>query len=495
MNVIGVGVSGAIVSEGDEFVPSMKKVVLEDKGGRSRVKLDEAEGPPIELKIAYIGGGSRGWAHRLMRDLPLCPHFTGEVRLYDIDYDAARFNARYANWVMTHPNVVSKWRWRAVRTLAAALKDADFVFASILPGPIEYMKCDLDFPQRYGIFQAVGDTVGPGGQIRALRAIRDYMVIGEAVGQYAPNAWVFNFTNPMTLCTRTLYEAFPLIKGFGCCHEVFGSQTVLGQIYAKRMGIPAPSREQIDINVLGINHFTWIDRASYEGVDLLEVLREHLEQPGAIRRYGKKQMVARGTTFINHRQVSWDLFRRFGVLGAAGDRHLAEFVPWYLTDRDSCYRWGFALTPYSYRLKRWRTAPKTFRRQLRLGEFPEMSASSEEFINQMLSLVGKTSLKTNVNLPNRGQMGNIPLGAVVETNALFTKDSVAPIASGALPESVNTWVRRHVHNQETLLKGVISGDKDLTFQGFLNDPLVRISTDDAWKLFNRMLDKTNYRFK
>ena len=470
-------------------------IAMEKKGEASHLTDEKVGSEVTELKIAYIGAGSRGWAHALMRDLALCPFLAGEVRMYDIDPEAAAFNARYATWVHTHPSVVSKWTWTAVKSLAACLKGADFVFASIMPGPIEAMKVDLEMPERHGIFQAVGDTVGPGGQIRALRSIDDYHVIGRAVAEHAPKAWVLNFTNPMTVCTRTLFEAFPAIKAYGCCHEVFGSQYALANIYADSTGLPRPGRQEVDINVLGINHFTWIDKAAYRGVDLLVVLRKHLEEPGVIRRYTKAQITKRNNTFINHRQVSWDLFRRFGVLGAAGDRHLAEFVPWYLTDRDSCLRWGFALTPYAHRIKRWISLPKAYRKRMAEGTFPALNRSGEEYINQLMAILGRTAFRTNVNLPNVGQMGKTPLGAVVETNALFSRDSVQPLASGSLPDNVNTLVQRHVLNQETLVTAACQGDKDLAFQAFLNDPLVNIDADDAWKLFNQMLAKTNYRFK
>lgn len=468
--------------------------LMESKGGNTPIDVG-GEVEAVGIRIAYIGGGSRGWAHALMRDLVMCPDFTGEVRLYDIDKPMAELNAKFGNWLQTHPEAASKWKYRAVGSLKAALTGADFVFASIQPGPVEMMKVDLDEPAKFGIYQPVGDSVGPGGCIRALRSIREYRVIAAAIAEHAPQAWTMNFTNPMTVCTRTLYETFPDIKAYGCCHEVFGTQNLLGRAYAAMTKEPAPSRGEIDINVLGINHFTWIDRAVCRGTDLLALLREHMAKPGVVRKYTKRQVTTKSNFFADHDQVSFELFRRFGVLAAAGDRHLAEFVPWFLTSAESCFRWGFCLTPYSYRVQRFRTAPKGFRATLKKGKFPELARSSEEYLNQMMALTGRGLLRTNVNLPNRGQMQGIPAGAVVETNALFSRDTVEPVASGALPENVNVLVLRHVLNQESLIKAVFNEDKDLAFQAFLGDPLVRLPVDDAWRLFNTMLKKTRFEFK
>ena len=127
--------------------------------------------------------------------------------------------------------------------------------------------------------------------------------------------------------------------------------------------------------------------------------------------------------------------------------------------------------------------------------FPTLLRSGEEYLNQMLALIGQGTLKTNVNLPNSGQMQNIPTGAIVETNAVFSKDRVEPVPSGRLPKNVNGLVLRHVLNQESLIKSVFTEDKNLAFQAFLNDPLVTLSIDNAWRLFNTMLEKTHFEFK
>ncbi|MBD3290529.1 alpha-glucosidase/alpha-galactosidase, partial [candidate division KSB1 bacterium] len=337
----------------------------------------DEENKPIPVRIAYIGGGSRNWAHFLMNDLLLHDGFTGEIRLYDIDPSMADLNARFGNWLQSHPKAASKWHYKAVPSLKQALEDADFVFASIQPGSIELMKIDLEEPEQYGIYQAVGDTVGPGGSIRSLRAIRDYRVIAEAVAEHAADAWVLNFSNPMSVCTRTLFETFPGIKAFACCHEVFGTQKMLAKVYSKMTGEPAPPRQDIDINVLGINHFTWIDRAAYNDTDLLKLLSEYIRQPGILRPYSRQEIEKAKNVYINHYQVTYELFRRFGVLPAAGDRHLAEFVPWFLTSEDSCFRWGFCLTPYSFRWQQYSQSPEKFREMMKRREFPEPAWSGE----------------------------------------------------------------------------------------------------------------------
>ena len=124
---------------------------------------------PIPLKIAYIGGGSRLWARNLMMDIALCPDLTGNVELYDIDLDSARLNEQLGNWIQTQAGVVSRWKYLAVSTLQEALQDADFVIASIQPGPLALMGAEIALAEEYGLFFPVGDTTGAPGLIRGLR--------------------------------------------------------------------------------------------------------------------------------------------------------------------------------------------------------------------------------------------------------------------------------------------------------------------------------------
>lgn len=176
-----------------------------------------------DVKIAYIGGGSKGWAWKFMADLALEESFSGEVRLYDINFESAKTNEIIGNRISEQKSAKSKWRYKAVKEIGEALEGADFIVISILPGTLDEMEIDVHLPEEYGIYQSVGDTPGPGGVIRALRTIPIYMEFAEAIRKYSPTSWVINYTNPMALCVRTLYTVFPKIKAIGCCHEVLKS--------------------------------------------------------------------------------------------------------------------------------------------------------------------------------------------------------------------------------------------------------------------------------
>jgi alpha-galactosidase len=444
------------------------------------------------MNIAYIGGGSRGWAWGLMSDLAKEPQLSGTVKLYDLDLEAARDNAVIGNRLQDRTDVVGKWRYEAVPTLEQALRGADFVIISILPGTFEEMRSDVHTPEEYGIYQSVGDTVGPGGIVRALRTVPMFAEIAEQIRLHAPGAWVINYTNPMSVCVRTLYAVFPGIKAIGCCHEVFGTQRLLADMLRDLRGIEGVRRRDIEVNVLGINHFTWLDRAYYRGMDLMPLYAEFARKYYEEGYEGDEKGHWMNSSFHSANRIHFDLFLRFGLIAAAGDRHLAEFMPgdWYLKDPDTVRRWKFGLTPVEWRIRNRERLREQSRRLVSGEEAFPLKETGEEGVRMIKALVGLDTFVTNVNLPNRGQMAGLPQGAVVETNAHFGSDSVRPVLAGELPLPVNAMVARHVHNQEMTVQAALKRDKALAFKAFANDPLVRLEPRLAEELFEKMLQRT-----
>jgi alpha-galactosidase len=450
------------------------------------LKLNSTSSP--ELKIAYIGGGSREWARKLMFDLALCPDLTGQVMLYDIDLEAARLNEQLGNWLQDQPGVLSRWHYAAVPTLKAALQGADFVVLSIQPGPLEVMAQDIAIAEEYGLFFPVGDTTGAPGLVRGLRAATIYAEFAHAIAAVCPAAWVINYTNPMAICTRTLTRVVPQLKVFGCCHEVYAVQRMLAALVSQRLGLrPTPARGEIKVNVTGINHFTWIDRAVYQDVDLLALVRAHMAQPGVLRSYTREEVEGWADWFRSTDQVKFNLFQRFGLLAAAGDRHLVEFLPGFIRSPEELFRWGIIRTPVAWRIERWSQAPQKTR-DLMAGQEPlSLKATGEEGMAQMKALLGLGDLITNVNVENQGQVANLPLHAVVETQASFSRDEVRPITAGALPPGVHSMVVRHVSNQEMIVEAALTCDPELAFQAVYNDPTCALPLDRAWEMVHRML--------
>lgn len=447
-----------------------------------------------KIKIAYIGGGSKMWARVFMYDLALAKELGGEIGLYDIDEEAAIRNQKIGERINQAPNTVSHFDYKVYHRIEDVLQNADFVVMSILPGTFEEMRSDVHAPQKYGIYQSVGDTAGPGGVLRAMRTVPIYQEFAKKIEQICPDAWVINFTNPMSICVKALYDTFPGIKAFGCCHEVFHTQDFLCCVLEQELGIKKPHRNEIYTDVSGINHFTWITGAFYQDIDIMELLpsflQKHFEE--GFYEHGDKNQY-QWDCFAYANRVKMDMYRTFGALGAAGDRHLAEFMnnKWYLENPKKVDEWKFALTTVDFRIEQMK---ERIQESIELADGikpVEVKKSDEEAVELMKALLGFETKVSNVNMPNRGQMKDMPLGAIVETNAVFSNNSVIPVTAGELPLAAKNLVLRGLYNIEDCYQGIKNRDFAQIFTSFVNQPLcVNLSKEDAKQLFIEMVQNT-----
>lgn len=443
----------------------------------------------VDIKIAYIGGGSRGWAWGLMSDLVSCEEMSGDVYLYDIDFEAAKANEIIGNRFNDAEGAKTVWNYKAVENMEDALAGANAVIISILPGTLDEMESDVHTPEKYGIYQSVGDTTGPGGIIRAMRAIPMFEEIAKRIKKCCPEAWVINYTNPMTLCVKALYRVFPEIKAFGCCHEVFGTQKLLKVVLDNVLGYKDVDRAEIKVNPVAVNHFTWLTSANYRNIDLFPCYKEFVEK------YMIEENVDKNWANRSNKSgeiVKKELFQRYGYIAAAGDRHLAEFCPgkWYLESPEKVKEKSFELTTVAFRKNELKERLERSKR-LASGEEPvEIKATGEEGVHQLRALFGLGELVTNVNLPNKGQIPNLPIGAVVETNAVFRANSLTPVFAGEIPKEIYPLVSRICSEQELLSEAIAERDVQKILAAFVNDPLVTCNFDEAKELFDEMCDNT-----
>lgn len=445
------------------------------------------------IKIAYLGGGSKQWARVFMTDLAVADDMMGEIALYDIDMEAAMRNKKIGEQINLSPNTRSKFNYNVYETIDDALKDSAFVVISILPGTFSEMRSDVHLPEQYGIYQSVGDTAGPGGILRSMRTVPIYEFFAKKIKECCPDAWVINFTNPMSICTKALYDVFPAIKAFGCCHEVFHTQDFLCDVLKEETGIEA-KRNELYTDVIGINHFTWITSAKYNNIEIMDYMDSYISKFYDIGHYEHGETNDWQTnSFAYANRVKMDMFKRYGVLGAAGDRHLAEFMnnSWYLDSPKQISEWKFSLTTVDFRVNQQQERIEESI-QMAEGIKPvEVVKSDEEAVDIIRALLGLSVKISNVNLPNVGQMAGYPLGAIVETNAVFSNDCVKPITANPLPSAPASLVLRCLNNVETLYEGIKERDLDKIFASFVNQPLCsKLTLEQASNLFKEMVMNT-----
>ena len=442
-----------------------------------------------DVKIAYIGGGSRGWAWTLMKDLAKAEDISGSVYLYDIDYEAAKNNETIGNRIEQ-----GAWKYVAAPTIGEALTGADFVIVSILPGTFDEMESDVHAPEKYGIYQPVGDTTGPGGFIRSLRTVPMMQEIARAVREFCPKAWVINYTNPMAICVHALYKEFPEIKAFGCCHEVFGTQKLLAHAVNEYKGYDAISLEhgendytkQVRVNVVGVNHFTVLKELTVKGVDdpfAKLTLQNYIE----FEKNRKKDIcsgtvddiVAQATARPGHvlpHYLNFMMAEQWGFFPLAGSSHVCESLPGINVSPDVMAQWSVyrkGVLPNRPQAKQERRS-KLENALKEKSSIPEAESRSKEMVaDAAVALLTGEPRRIIAACANRGQIDDLPRDVTVETWALASRCGVHPVASGKVPLAVKGFMEQIICEEELAVEAALTGNFDALVQALTASPMVQ----------------------
>jgi alpha-galactosidase len=424
-----------------------------------------------EVNIVIIGGGSHNWSPKLMADLALTHTLRGRLTLMDIDPQPLSLMVDLGRRMMDQ--LGGHFQIAGTDDLSQALDGADYVILTINTGGYTATRQDLEIPEKYGLVQTVGDTVGPGGLMRGLRNIPVVAEIAQEMECLCPEAWLLNYSNPMGILTRTV-DVVSEISVVGLCHELLGLERKLMAI----LGIT--EKDRIKLAVGGINHFSWVCEATLDGQDIRPRILEH----------AASQHVAVSpedfSPYDDQMLVKFRLLESTGLLGVAGDRHVVEFYGHFISAQ-SQYGWQYGVkrtTADDFEAEY--AANGRLARDMLAGQAPLPAHPSGEIVFQIIEAIEQDqSREFFVNLPNVGQIANLPLDNVVETHALANAKGITPIAFGELPPSVVSQVRLHSDIQEMIVEAGLTGDRELALQAFLLDPLIR-DFDAGRQMFEEM---------
>ena len=419
-----------------------------------------------DAKFAFIGGGSLQWAPQLMTDIALTPGLeNSHIALFDIDAGLADMQLQMGTLIGKETN--SGLQVTVEQDCKQALEGADFVIFCIAQGGLDAMQADIEIPWKYGIAQSVGDTVGPGGISRALRHIPVVVDVAKDMETLCPDAWMLNLTNPMTTICRAVTKVTK-IRAIGLCHEMHGVKRSLS-------GLFDVDYDAIRVHAAGVNHLPWILQMDIDGKDGFEMLRAWIDENGVFAKAGEDMNSDAASVFRDRLAVKFSLFEAHGALAAAGDRHLAEFFPHFLTEVNGWgSRFGVELTTIEHRREGWQRR-RDFVQSLLQDGAPQTSfqRGSEQLSGVAAALKGGEEGRYIINIPNRGQIPELPADVTVESYAWVSRRGVEPIVAGPMPASVAQIVRRVSGEQELIVEAALQGDKQMVVQAMLADALVK----------------------
>jgi len=433
-------------------------------------------------EVAIVGGGSYGWTPTVTRDIILTPGLEDvSFRLLDVNRTAAEETAAVGR------RMAKEWglgaTFKPMTREAKALDGADFVILTISTGGLDAMQQDIHLPEKYGIYQTVGDSVGPGGWSRSLRNIPVFVRLAAQFRKYCPRAAILNYTNPMGTLTRTLSLCTdqPVV---GLCHGLYEVYQTLTEVFRLK------NESEIKVNIAGLNHFFWVLDLRIRGRDGYAMLRRRMR--GRTLAEVLRESGDTSSVFYSHKLIASELFEQYGVLPYGGDRHTAEFFSHYLAPDDRrLARYKIARTPVQ-----WRRASAKKKRQrvlaLASGKEPlEKHRSREAAADIIRTMTCGGDFIDVMNVPNRGQVANLPEGTVVETLGVINALGFTPLAAGSLPANILPLVLPHARNQGLIVQAAMEGDRKKASDALANEPLCsHLTLPKVRKLGEELMHRT-----
>jgi len=428
-------------------------------------------------RITIVGGGSYHWAPRLLADFANTPSLTGSsVVLHDLDTERMKLMQDLGREMADRRGIAMTVEAEGERR--RALDGADFVITAFSVGGFDSMQHDIEIPQRFGIRQPIGDSVGPGGILRALRSVPVLLDIARDIETVAPDAWLVNVTNPLTaLCRSATRETN--VKTVGLCNEWVGCSWVLSLLLDCGMA-------DVDPILGGVNHFPLATSLRVgddeDGFVRLHALLNDPERaavepiwmdPPDRAGWVKVSPAEHWTKLdvIENNRVRFELFRRFGVLVGSGDHHSVEFMPSFVHPAND---YGRDWRVHHYGMgghRRDADDDVEFYEEMRDASDVTRMPSGELVAQLLDGMVTGKAKHLPVNLPNEGNVTNLDAGAVVEIMGVADGSGVHGRDKTTVPGIMGEFLRRINVVQEWTVEAALSGDRELVLEAMLADPI------------------------
>jgi alpha-galactosidase len=399
-----------------------------------------------------------------------------EIALYDIDASRLRESERILAAINKGKRKHSKIScYAGVENLGAALKDAVFAVNAIQVGG--YDPCtitDFEIPKKYGLRQTIGDTAGIGGIMRALRTIPVMELIARAMEKNCSNAWLLNYTNPMSMLTGFMLR-YTDVKTVGLCHSV----QVCSEHLLKSLGMEDKLEGRREL-IAGINHMGWLlDIRDKDNVDLYPEIRNRAKAKNAEGKHWD--------------MVRYDYIEKFGYYCTESSEHNAEYNPFYIKGKypELIDHFNIPLDEYPRRCREQISGWKQEYESLANKDTLEHRRSSEYASYIMEAVVTGNPYKIGGNVLNKGGLiANLPADACVEVPCLVDGTGVNPCYVGNLPVQLAAMNMTNINVHLIIIEAARTKKRENIYHAAMLDPhtAAELSLDDIRALVDELLE-------
>jgi len=428
------------------------------------------------LKIAFLGAGSTVFARNILGDCMSSEALREcEIALYDIDAQRIKESEKILNAINKGKGNYSKISsFVGVENLEKALTGASFAINAIQVGGYDPATiADFEIPKKYGLRQTIGDTLGIGGIMRALRTIPVMEMFARTMEKVCPDAWMLNYTNPMSMLTGYL-QTYTGAKTVGLCHSV----QVCSQHLLESLGLGDKLNGCKEL-IAGINHMGWLlDIKSKDNTNLYPEIKKRAKEKNASGKHWD--------------MVRYDYIDKLGYYCTESSEHNAEYSPFYIKAKypQLISDFNIPLDEYPRRCIEQIEGWKAEYESLVKSDILEHKRSHEYASHIMESIVTGAPYKIGGNVLNTGGcIENLPKEACVEVPCLVDNSGIRACHVGKLPVHLAAMNMTHINVHLITMEAAYTKKRDAIYHAAMLEPhtAAELSLDDIVAMVDELL--------
>jgi alpha-galactosidase len=428
------------------------------------------------VRISIVGAGSVAWSMVLVKDLCLTKSLAGSTVSF-MDTDTKRLEVVHGLAKRYAKEVKAKLTFEKTIDRKKALKDADFVFNTVLAGGHGSYETQRKVAEKHRYYRGIDSVdhnmVSDYPTIGGYNQLKLCLDIALDMEDICPDAWLIQTANPLfEICCLLSRET--KLKVIGLCHGHFGYKKV-----AKTLGLDL---KRVKAESIGFNHCIWMTSFKYDDQNAYSLIEEWVRTKA--HRFWKNWNPKYYDVDMSPAAV--DMYMRFGLF-PIGDT--ARSGGWkYHTDLKTKKKWYGPLGGFDSEIG-WSRYQADLRRQLNrmckiyydasvsvTAEFPPMK-SGEQHVPIVDAIVNGKEGLFQVNVPNRGAVEGVPSDVVVELPVLVGSRGVQRLRVERLPKGLMLHVIvPRMLRMEWALEAYKEGGRDLLAEWLLSDPRTKSST-------------------
>ncbi len=400
-----------------------------------------------------------------------------KVVLFDVDKEKLSVIEKLCGYIVEKEN--ARLIVEASTDIREALEGANHVVTTLRVGNDHSRVVDEEVALSNGVIGQ--ETTGAGGFSMAVRTIPVLVEYCTLIKEIAPDAWIFNFTNPSGLVTQALRN-LGFDKIIGICDAPSSTKIRM----AKALNADP---KKLYVEFFGLNHLSWIGKVIHQGRDILSGLVQDEEFLSKIEEFNMFDFSLIKTLgylpneylyYYYHREKAVENIIKAGsTRGKTIEKINLEMMD-ELKSMDIDNNLEEALQVFLYYMEKRESsymsieANKEKKAVIEKGNlaFPDSMGYAGVMLDCIEALQTKETKEVVLSVPNNGCIEGLEDNDVIEVTCKVSHQGFTPVKIGQIPEEMLVLVKTIKLYEKLTIESIINKSPETAIRALMVHPLV-----------------------